>query len=592
MRKLSVYVTGANGFIGRRVVERLSREYKVVALLRSGSIPGFTLNENVEIVYGDLTDRQSLKKSVPKRVAKQQQVKLVVHISSQATKIKTQGVYAKTKNQSDEIIKKSDIPYVILKPSLVYGEGERGLFSKIRQLAKMLPVVPIFGDGQTKIYPIYVEDFAEIVARVLQSPMTYQKVFDVGAEESITYNALYRQLAPKVIHVPVWSGLLIAKACSFLPSPPIYRDNVLGSTQSTHCRPNPILKLLKFRPRNFPEGMEEMRGESKLKVAVVGLGKMGTLHLSILNTFDKVRIVALIDTNKQLFSTVHSMGIPGNFYTSLTEALRNESIDAVYILTPTFTHLALLKEALQHKLHVFLEKPAFLNMQQLKEAKAIKTKQVVHVGYTLLYSRIYREIKQMIESNKYGKILGFDGKFEHGEVFGPRNGWMFDRKLSGGGVLMNPGPHFFSLIQWFFGTPKAVKGIIKCKYVPELDDEVRVQLNYGKFFGEVELSWSVQGRVTPLNYFKIRFEKAQLTTDGHTITIKSKRRVITRIHESDIVVPGMIFNINPKANGEAYYLESKAFIEEISEKKPRAENTLQFATQSEATIFEVYKNAK
>ena len=62
------------------------------------------------------------------------QIKKIIQISSQSIKIKNKGVYAKTKLLSEEIISKSGLPYIILRPSLVYGPGEKGLFIKIKKI--------------------------------------------------------------------------------------------------------------------------------------------------------------------------------------------------------------------------------------------------------------------------------------------------------------------------------------------------------------------------------------------------------------------------------------------------------------------------
>jgi len=628
MKQNQIFITGANGFIGRRVVEILSEKHQVVAVLRRNSLPGFELNQNIQVVYADLTDLNSLLRQLPKnatiinlaanpyhpklsfevnvtgtqnliQAAKKNHTKLLIHISSQATKIEQKGVYAQTKIQSDEIVKKSGIPYVILKPSLVYGEGERGLFSKISKLAQALPVIPVFGDGSQTVSPIYIDDFAKIICLIIDRANLKNQVFDVGSEKPITYNQLYRGIlatdnnqSTSLLHIPVSVGLILAWVLKILPHPPIYRDNILGSTQPTFCQPKPLLNQLKFKPLSFSQGMSLLKGENKVRVAVIGLGKMGTLHLSILSVFADVKIVALIDTNPQLFKTVKSMGIEGNYYANLETALEHEKIEAVYILTPTFTHFKILKTALAHQLQVFLEKPAFLNLEQLNEAKKLRSTCVIHIGYTLLYSRIYQEVKKIISQKTYGKVLGFNGKFEHGEVFGPKKGWMFNKNLSGGGVLMNPGPHFFSLLQFFFGQPNQVNGKIVCRFVPGLDDEAKLELDYIKYRGAINLSWSVKKALLPLNYFEIQLEKALLITDGQTITIKLKTGKVKKIQVQDLIDQTPVFDINPQANGRAYYLENRAFIDAIKRKTYTAPNTLDFALKSEATIFEAYKKCQ
>lgn len=618
-----IYVTGANGFIGQTVVDLLSkRGYEVYALIRPLSIPRFTLRDNVHVVYGDLTDPSSLKRSIPRgavvvnlaanpyhpklsytvnvggtqhlvAASKYNRVTKFIQISSQATKIQRQGVYAKTKNASDAIVRDSGLSWVILKPSLVYGGGDQGLFNKIKSMAKILPFIPVFGDGNTKLYPIEVGDFAELVLKIINDPSAQTMVFDVGSASPVTYNRLYRSITPvRQVHVPVWMGLLLAKLFSILPNPPIYPDNVLGSTQDTGCRPLPILRRYHFAPKSFKDGVAQLMQPKKIHLAIVGLGKMGTLHMSILNTFNEVEIVALIDTNVALYNTVKSMGIKGNFYASLEEACQSEKIDAVYIITPTFTHLALIKTALKNDLHIFVEKPVALNGDQLRELRSTATKKIIHAGYTLLNNRVYGEVERIIKSQTYGAVTGFTGRFEHGEVFGPKRGWMFNKQLSGGGVLMNPGPHFFSLLNLFFGKPMKITGVIKQHYSSELDDEVSANLTYKGFSGKIFLSWSVPKRNVAQNKFEIIFEKARLVTDGHEIVITQGKKM-TKIKPTQIKPKiHSIFNLNPKANGEAYYIENRYFIDAILGDQKRIPNELKTALAIEATIFETYKRCE
>ncbi|MDP4009646.1 MAG: Gfo/Idh/MocA family oxidoreductase [Candidatus Shapirobacteria bacterium] len=628
-----IFITGSNGFIGQYLVNYLSQKgFVVYALLRKKSIPGFNLNKNVVCIIGDLLNKPSLITGIPKNsivvnlaanpyhpklsykvnvegtqnlidVCKKNKVNRIIHISSQATKIENKGVYAKTKNKSDEIINNSGLNYVILKPSLVYGGGEKGLFNKIRSLVNKIPLVPIFGSGKTKVNPVYVEDLCKFIELTALNSKDKNSIYDVGSVKPITYNQLYRGIVVGIekniwfLHIPIWVGILFGKLFELakLGNPPFFIDNVLGSTQETNCNPGPIIKKYKYEPLSFMEGLKLINKKPAVNVGMVGLGKMGLLHLSILSSFRDVDIVALIDTNRKLFTTIKSMGVAGNFYENIEEALKNEEINAVFVLTPTFTHLPIIKTLLKKNISIFVEKPATLNQGQLEEITKLKTsyKGIFNVGYTLLFKRIYREIKNIIDTKKYGKIKSFEINFEHGEVFGKRNGWMFSKEKSGGGVLMNPGPHVFSLINLLFGKPEKISGDIYKIYSLEVDDEARLNLDYKDFEGKAFLSWSVKNRNIATTTIKINFEKSELNTDGNIIEIIPTNGKMIKISEKDspVLLDGTL-NINPDANGEAYYIEDRLFVDSVKDKKDANINNFEFAYDTESMIFKSYLKSK
>lgn len=596
-----VFVTGASGFIGEHLVNYLlEQKYEVFALVRSPfhNLPDF--NKNLHLVYGDITQKDELEKLIPDNcyvvnlaanpyhkkkswsvnvegmgnllgACKKKNIKKIIHISSQAVNIKNKGVYAKTKLLSEEIITKSDVPHVILRPSLVYGPGEKGLFIKIKKAFNLLPFVPVFGNGKIELFPIYVEDLCHIIKIILGKKMK-KNLYDVGGESIVTYNNLYKNilqlnsLKKKIIHIPAIIGLFIAKLISFLPNPPLIEDNILGSTQPTYCNPFPLLKELNVKVFSFFEGIKLTKEkQKKLNVAIVGLGKMGILHSSILSTFKDVKIVALVDNNPTLYQTIKSMGAAGTFYSSLEEAIKKTDIDLVYICTPTFTHYQLANFVIRQKKHVFIEKPVGLTINEVQKLLDIKTKSRIGVGYTLVYKRTFKKAFDYIKNKTLGDIKLFSASFLHGEVFGIKKGWMFQKKTAGGGVMMNPGPHLFSIIQLLFGNPKKIKGIIKQIY-SSVDDEANLKFDYGSYFGDIYLSWSVKNKPISETKIIIKFTKGTLIITDKELTVTTKLKSQTYVEKDLEQYPFPVFNINPEAHGEAYFAEDRLFIDSIKDK--------------------------
>src|SRR4030065_1138591 len=216
-----IYITGANGFIGHNLVEYFSnKNYDVWALLRNGSLPSFSLKNNINIVFGDLLDKNSLVKSIPENcmvinlaanpydpilsykvnvggtknlveASLKNKVKHFINISSQSTKIRKKGVYANTKIESDKIVESSLLNYTILKPSLVYGPGNKGLFSKIKAAISLIPFVPIFGSGKTLFNPLHVDDLNILIEKVVNDKSAFNKTYDIGSKNKISYNTFY-----------------------------------------------------------------------------------------------------------------------------------------------------------------------------------------------------------------------------------------------------------------------------------------------------------------------------------------------------------------------------------------------------------------
>jgi len=531
------------------------------------------------------------------------------------------GVYGKTKSQADDLVRKSGLDWTILRPSLVYGEDPKTIFTTIAAFVKSLPFVPVLGNGEQPFRPVWVEDVAEAITRSVNNLKSFGKEYDLGSKEALTLNELIgkiqkvlRKEKQPIVHVPyVLSimGALILR--EIMKDPPISVDNVLGSNQPTDCRPEKAYRDLKWNPIGVDQGIKKVLiGDLKgrLPVAIVGLGKMGTLHGAILSTFPEVRVTALVDKDVKLGKTILSMGMAGRFYTSLEEACKHEEIGAVFITTPTFAHKEIIQECLRRKLPFFVEKPVFTQWSDFLGLPQEKKKGLITAaGYFYSFRRPYVLAKELIDKRILGRLQSFRARLLISEVFREKHGWIFRKELSGGGVLMNPGPHVFGVLEKFFGRPEEVLASTRKIYSREVEDEGRINLTYKNgLSGEVFASWSVKG--VPLTAVRVEVigerGKMAVAEEGISLILKrgakvanSLKGIKTQKRGKGVFIPVAqmpapkepTFVLSPAAGGEGYTLEDRAFISSILAKK-KFPYDLDFAARVEKTIALCYQSAE
>jgi NADH dehydrogenase len=601
--------------------------FLVRALVRDDSFCRLKPHKNLSVVRGNICDYKKLKNGVgevdavvhlaankyhPKnsiivategaknlvRLTNEGKVrsKRIINISSQSTKVKWRGVYGTSKSKSDEIIMRSPgVKWTTLKPSLVYGNDQNTIFKTIANYALKLPFIPVIGDGKWVLFPIDVDDVAKMIIMAFKNDVTIGKVYDLGCEEGIQFNQLVELIKNElgvhktIVNIPFGMGFLaVWIATKIVPNLPISIDNVLGSNQDTHCHPRKAIKDFKIIPLSVADGVKKYLGKAnKLKVAIVGLGKMGILHATILATMNEVEIAAVVDIDKKLGKTAVSMGFGAKFYTSLKEAVRNNKIGAVFICTPNFNHLEMVEECKKLNLPFMVEKPVTTNIVDWKKllfGMSEKVKIRSMAGYFWIKKREIIFIKNLLKKKIIGEVLSYSIVLKHGEVFGKKKGWMFIKKLSGGGVLMNPGPHAFSIIRYLFGIGKIDQSRLKYVFGNEVEDEAKIILSHGKIKGELLASWSVKNEPVLKIELEINGILGSISFKNGKLTVKEK---IIEYEE----IPGNrdVFNLNPKSGGDAYYMEDKEFVEScIFGKAPEA--SLYFARDVEEMIFSSYKN--
>lgn len=256
-----IFITGGTGFVGSRITDVLSRNHALRLLMRSGSKP--SLPANVEVVEGDVTDRESLR-------GKLDGCSIVVHLVAiieehgdatfdsvirQGTvnvldEAKAAGIsrfilmsalgahrdpaygYHTAKYEAEEAVKASGIDYTIFRPSVIFGEGD-GFISVLAGVVKGFPVTPIAGTGKAKFQPIQVDDVAQCFASAVDHPDSARgQTYELGGAKPYTYDEMISVIAAKVgkksprVHIPL--PLMKAVVAMSQPLPKAVRPPVTG----------------------------------------------------------------------------------------------------------------------------------------------------------------------------------------------------------------------------------------------------------------------------------------------------------------------------------------------------------------------------
>ena len=138
-----------------------------------------------------------------------------------------------------------------------------------------------------------------------------------------------------------------------------------------------------------------------IKVAVVGLGKMGLSHYAMVNAHPDVEVAGICDSSSYVLGVLKKYtGV--TTYSDFDAMLDKADLDAVVIATPSSSHARMVRAALERDLHVFCEKPFTLNAHDAETLAALSSERglVTQVGYHNRFVGAFREVKKLLDAER------------------------------------------------------------------------------------------------------------------------------------------------------------------------------------------------
>ena len=230
-----------------------------------------------------------------------------------------------------------------------------------------------------------------------------------------------------------------------------------------------------------------------IKVAVVGLGKMGLSHYAIVNAHPGVEVAGICDSSSYVQGVLKKYtGV--TTYSDFDAMLDKADLDAVVIATPSSSHAKMVRAALERDLHVFCEKPFTLDPQDADALATLGDERslVTQVGYHNRFIGAFQEVKRLLDAGAIGEVTHVLGEAYGPVVLKPKGGTWRSQRTEGGGCLYDYAAHVLDLINWYVGEPVGVGGTaLNSVFSREIDDEVFSTLYYPRgTTAQISVNWS------------------------------------------------------------------------------------------------------
>jgi len=259
-----------------------------------------------------------------------------------------------------------------------------------------------------------------------------------------------------------------------------------------------------------------------LRGGVIGFGRMGLTHFSILNNHPEVQFMAVCDSSSFLLKNVGKY-IGTDTFKDYREMIDKSALDFVIVSTPTHMHAEIIRYAIQNNLHVFVEKPFSLNTQQGHEiVEMLKGKQLVNqVGYVIRFNDVFVQVKKLLDSNAIGDLMTFKMEMYGPTLLNDAKSYWRSKKKEGGGCLYDFASHSIDLVNYLIGAPDEITGSVMQKiHSVNVEDAICSTFLYRRnLCGNLRINWSDPSYRKPAYRMEIFGRKGKIVADLQTYKV-------------------------------------------------------------------------
>jgi len=323
-----------------------------------------------------------------------------------------------------------------------------------------------------------------------------------------------------------------------------------------------------------------------LRVAVIGLGKMGLLHSCILNVLPNVKLAAVCEKSGMIRRFLRGLFKNVPVYDEV-ERLSRLDLDAACVTTPIPSHFAIVKLLYSEGVtrNIFVEKTLASNYRQAKELCMLARRfgGTNMVGYTRRFAVTFSKAKALLDEDAIGEVTSFR-TYAYSADFADGGG--DGAGSTRGGVLMDLGCHAVDLALWFFGDLDVGTAKINSLFDGSSEDSVHFRVKTRDLQGEFDVSWCKPNYRMPEVGFAINGSKGTLEANDDLVQLKLRNDGPVRWYRHDLND-----NVDFSLGGPEYFREDQRFVN-LSMNDGEADVNFECAAKTDEIIAKVTSRAE
>ncbi|MEI6886662.1 MAG: NAD-dependent epimerase/dehydratase family protein [bacterium] len=236
---MNILVTGSTGYIGKNLIQKLATtKHNIYELSRNTSKDdtcNIIKNNKITCIINlvgiiketkDNTFEKSHIEFIKEliEVGNKTHIKLFIQLSALGVYENIQTKYFKSKELAEEIIKASNIPYTIIRPSIIFGKSDSSIamFSKIMRLTHIFPV---FAGGKYLIQPVHIDDLTNLIINIILSSKYINRTIEIAGPKTYMFKEMIKAIKKNnktkalIISIPMFLSKLIASLGNIAPLP-------------------------------------------------------------------------------------------------------------------------------------------------------------------------------------------------------------------------------------------------------------------------------------------------------------------------------------------------------------------------------------